>query len=166
MRIRAVAVFAVITACSGCNGASHVVPHPSEITLGEALRETVAALHSIQSPAAQNGSDSAIGFDPCTMTVTFAITAGGTDDQHLVLDAGTPAGAPVSAGVQGSIGSTATASRGNTVTLVFTTPACNPAGTLGTTRPDEVSLLQQQIGAARLNEYMKPLAGPFAPGGK
>lgn len=163
MRINAAATLIVIAACSGCSGASPVVSQPSNITIQEALQQTVAALHSIQSPAAENGSGSAIGFNPCTMEVTFSITAGGTDNKSLVLNLGAPAGAPVSAGLQGTIGSTATASRGNTVTLLFTTPACNPTSTLGTSRPDEVSLLQQQIGAARLNRYIPPLAGPFAP---
>lgn len=161
MRIRAVAVLWVLTACAGCAGANAVVPQPSDITLAKALQDTVAALHSIQSPAAQNGSSSAIGFNPCTLTVSFAITAGGTNNDSLVLDAGAPPGAAVSAGVQGTIGGSATAARGNTVTILFTTPACNPTGTLGTSRPDEVSLLQQQIGAARLNQPVPPLAGPF-----
>jgi hypothetical protein len=139
------------------------VDQPSQITLQTALQETVAALHSIQSPQAYIGAKEAIGFNPCTLQVTFSVTAGGTDNQSLVLNLG-HTGAPVTAGLQGSIGSTETASRGNTVTLVFTTPACNPTGTLGTTRPDEVSLLQQQIGEARQNRYLKPLA-PVAPSG-
>jgi hypothetical protein len=165
MRIFAAAALAVVAACAGCReGGPPVADRPSDITIAQALQETVAALHSIQSPAAQNGANTAIGFNPCTMQVTFLVTAGGTDNKSLVLNLGAPAGAPVSAGVQGSLGNTATASRENTVTLLFTTPACNPSGTLGTSRPDDVSLLQQQIGAARLNQYIKPLAGPFATG--
>jgi len=158
------AALAVIAACLGGCSAREIVPQPSSITLETALRETVAALHSIQSPPAYNGSSSAIGFNPCTMQVTFAITAGGVDNKSLVLNLAAPAGAPVIAGLQGTVGTTETTSRGNTVVLLFTTPACNPTGTLGSARPDEVSLLQQQIGAARQNQYMKPL-GPAAPGG-
>ncbi len=156
MRNNATAV-AVIAACLGGCAASKIVDRPSNITLETALRETVAALHSVQSQPAYQGSGSAIGFNPCTMQVTFAITAGGTDNKSLVLNLGAPSGAPVTAGLQGTIGTTETTSRGNNVTLLFTTPACNPTGTLGSARPDEVSLLQQQIGAARQNRYMKPL---------
>ena len=155
-----VLIGACLTACS----TSRIVDQPSNITLQTALQETVAALHSVQSPAAYQGSSQAIGFNPCTLQVTFAVTAGGADNQSLVLNLGAPSGAPITAGLQGTIGSTETASRGNTVTLLFTTPACNPTGTLGTTRPDEVSLLQQQIGEARQNRYVKPLA-PVAVGG-
>jgi hypothetical protein len=166
MRVNAAVALVIAAACSGCNDASQVVAQPSNITIADALQQTVAALHSIQSPRAEHGSGSAIGFNPCTMEVTFAVTAGGTDNKSLVLNVGAPAGGPVSAGLQGSVGSTATASRANSVTLLFTTPACNPAGTLGTARPDDVSLLQQQIGAARQNEIIPPLAGPFPAGGK
>lgn len=163
MRINAAAALTIFTACSGCGGASQVVNQPSNITIAAALQQTVAALHSIQSTDAENGSKSAIGFNPCTMEVTFSITAGGTDNNSLVLNLGAPPTAPISAGLQGTVGSTSTASRGNTVTVLFTTPACNPTGTLGTSRPDEVSLLQQQIGAARQNIEIPPLAGPIAP---
>jgi hypothetical protein len=159
------AALAVIAACLGGCSANRIVDQPSQITLATALQETVAALHSIQSPAAYNGSESAIGINPCTVQVTFAITAGGTDNRSLVLNLGAPTGAPITAGLQGTIGTTETTSRGNTVTLLFTTPACNPTGTLGSARPDEVSLLQQQIGAARLNQYMKPLGPVVAPSG-
>lgn len=164
MRNKALAL-AIVAAClSGCSAAK-IVDKPSEIDLKTALQQTVEALHSIQSPAAYNGSSSAIGFNPCTMQVTFAITAGGVDNRSLVLNVGAPAGAPVTAGLQGTIGTTETTSRGNTVTLLFTTPACNPTGTLGSSRPDEVSLLQQQIGDARQNRYSKPLGPVAAPGG-
>ena len=157
------AALALIAAClSGCS-VRKIVDDPSQITLAAALQETVAALHGIQSQSAYHGSGQALGFNPCTIQVTFAITAGGTDNKSLVLNLGAPRDAPVSAGVQGTIGTTETASRGNNVSVLFTTPACNPAGTLGSIRPDEVSLLQQQIGDARLNQYAAPLA-PVAPG--
>jgi hypothetical protein len=158
-------VVAILAASLGGCSANKIVDQPSQITLATALRETVAALHSIQSPSAYNGSESAIGINPCSVQVTFAITAGGTDNRSLVLNLGAPTNAPITAGLQGTIGTTETASRGNTVTLLFTTPACNPTGTLGSARPDEVSLLQQQIGAARLNQYMKPLGPVVAPSG-
>jgi hypothetical protein len=159
------AFLAVIASCLGGCSANRIVDQPSNITIQEALNETVAALHSVQSQEAYNGSNSAVGFNPCTLQVTFAITAGGADNKSLVLNLGAPTGAPITAGLQGTIGTTETTSRGNTVTLVFTTPACNPTGTLGSARPDEVSLLQQQIGAARLGRYMKPLEPLAAPGG-
>jgi hypothetical protein len=165
MRNRGGAVGLLAVCLGGGCSATKIVDQPSQITLQTALQETVAALHSVQSPQAYTGSKEAIGFNPCTLQVTFSVTAGGTDNQSLVLNLGAPTGAPVTAGLQGSIGSTETASRGNTVTLVFTTPACNPTGTLGTTRPDEVSLLQQQIGEARQNRYLKPLAPVAASGG-
>jgi hypothetical protein len=164
MRNESTAVVLVAAACLGGCSTTKIVDQPSQITLQQALQETVAALHSVQSPQAYNGSKEAIGFNPCTLQVTFSVTAGGTDNRSLVLNLAAPTGAAVAAGVQGSIGSTETASRGNTVTLLFTTPACNPTGTLGTTRPDEVSLLQQQIGEARQNRYSKPL-GPVVSGG-
>src|ERR1700728_4743780 len=96
------AALAVIAACLGGCSANRIVDQPSNITLETALQETVAALHSIQSPAVYNGSGSAIGFNPCTMQVTFAITAGGTDNKSLVLNLGAPTGAPVTAGLQGT----------------------------------------------------------------
>jgi hypothetical protein len=159
------AILALVAACLGGCSANRIIDKPSQITLATALQETVAALHSIQSPSAYSGSKSAIGINPCTVQVTFAITAGGTDNRSLVLNLGAPTGAPTTAGLQGTIGTTETTSRGNTVTLLFTTPACNPIGTLGSVRPDEVSLLQQQIGAARLNQYIRPLGPVAAPGG-
>ena len=85
------------------------------------------------------------------------MTATGTDKQGLVLNVGTPPGAPVTLGVQGSLEATASATRGNAVTVTFTSPACNPADTLGTKSPNEVAHLQWQIGAARYGGY--PAAG-------
>ncbi len=157
MQVRSMVAEAAALGLAGCGGAKAVVNEPSKITLRQALKETVDALYAARYRSASHGGV-AIGLNACTFTATFNVTATGTDKQGLVLNVGAPAGAPVTAGLQGSLEATASATRGNTVAVTFTSPACNPADTLGTKLPNEVAHLQWQIGAARYGGY--PAAEP------
>lgn len=138
----------------GCGATRAVVNEPSQITLDRALKETVDALYAARAHADKIAADGPrIGLNACSVQAVFNITAGATANQGLVLNVGAPAGAPVVAGVQGTVGQTETVGRGNTVTVLFTTPACNPTGTLGSAEPENVALLQRQIALAREGLY-------------
>jgi hypothetical protein len=81
--------------------------------------------------------------------LTYNVAASAQDDNKLVLTVGSPAAAPVNASLTGSAGETLAASRSNQIQLLFTSPACNPTGTLGTTKPTAVLALERQIEAVR-----------------
>ena len=137
----------------GCEAATNVVAQPSGITLDAALTQTVTALYQSRAKALelQNAGYAPAGLNPCTITATFNIAATGTSTGSAGITAGSPAGAPVSVSANLQVTNTATANRGNQVTVVFTTPACNPTGTLGTTAPQNVVLLEREVESARRN---------------
>lgn len=145
----------VVSACT--NAVQSVVNNPSEITLDRALKETITALQNARAHADTyrhpDGSRDPIGLNACSVQAVFNVTAGGADRQGLVLNVGAPAGAPVTVGLQGSIEQSATATRGNVVTVLFTSPACNPPNTLGSGRPDQLVTLQRQIDMVRDGSY-------------
>lgn len=122
---------------AGCAPATdRVVAQPTDINLADAMRDVVLAFREAQQVSQATGAP--IGIYPCTVTVTFNITAGTGSNRSIVLDAQvTP---PVRV-VQGSLGLRATsdeaqtASRGNQIVVLLTSAACNPPNTLGTLRP-------------------------------
>lgn len=143
--------FLLLPALVACNQAP-VGVDPSTIRLSTALRETVDALYEMQAASRQHPerrSSGALGINVCTVTATFNVTAGGTQNNELVVALGTPPAAPVSLNLTGTAGQTVTASRGNQIAVSFTSPACNPDGTLGSTHPGRVLELEQQIEAVR-----------------
>ena len=126
-----------LVAVAGCTGAAdRVVPEPTDIRLEGAMESVVRAFRRAQEVSAETGQP--IGLYPCTVTVTFNITAGGTNRREIVLDANVTPPARI---VQGALGLTATseqtqtASRGNQIAILLTSAACNPPNTLGTLRP-------------------------------
>lgn len=130
-----------LIAIAGCTSASdRVVPDPTAITLDNAMVSVVSAFRRAQEASATTGPP--IGLYPCTVNVTFNITAGGTSRNEVVLDAQVTPPARI---VQGALGLTATteqtqtASRGNQIALLLTSAACNPPNTLGTLRPQTVA---------------------------
>lgn len=135
----------------GCgNAVGRIVPDPSSITLSQALVQTVDALYDARAAALRHRrTDIPLGLNTCTVQATFNVTAGGTDDNKLVITLGTPTAAPINASLAGSAQDTATAGRSNQIVVLFTSPACNPTGTLGSTKPDQVNTLEMQIEAAR-----------------
>jgi hypothetical protein len=66
-----------------CN---RVVPDPTGITLEAGLLQVVRGLRTAEVESRQSGPQS-LGLDPCTVTVTFNITADGTNRNQIVLDA-------------------------------------------------------------------------------
>ncbi|WP_244458729.1 hypothetical protein [Roseomonas fluvialis] len=131
-----------LAAMAGCTGAAdRVVPEPTDIRLEGAMVSVVRAFRAAQEVSAATGQP--IGLYPCTVTVTFNITAGGTDRREIVLDANVTPPARI---VQGALGLTATteqtqtASRGNQIAILLTSAACNPPETLGTLRPQNVAV--------------------------
>jgi hypothetical protein len=82
-----------------CN---RVVPDPTGITLEAGLLQVVRGLRTAEVESRQSGPQS-LGLDPCTVTVTFNITADGTNRNQIVLDASvkpTIGVAPAGSGVQ------------------------------------------------------------------
>ena len=127
----------IATALAGCTSAAdRVVPTPTDVTLQGALVEVVQAFRAAQ--AESHGTGTPIGLYPCSVTVTFNVTAGGSSGNQVVLDASVRPPARV---VDGTFGLTATteqtqtASRGNQIVVLLTSAACNPPNTLGTLRP-------------------------------
>lgn len=137
----------------GCGGAARaVVDRPSDITLKAALTSTVDAIYAARAQSAAlkaaNGNVP-LGLNVCTVSAVFNIAATGTDTRSVTGSVSTPPDLYVSATVSGTSSSTATAIRGNQVTVTFTSPACNPVDTLGTKSPGDVVLLEREIEAAR-----------------
>jgi len=150
MRTRFAYIIMVPTLLGACTQAPQtVVPQPTSITLENAVVQVVEALNAGRAVAARYPER--IGLDPCTVQVVFDITASGTSDNKIVLDASIkpPAPAPVSAGVSATVSDVLVANRGNHVTLTLTSPACNPANTLGTLRPERVGELARRSASVR-----------------
>lgn len=176
-----VASAGLLTACNG--GSQSVVAQPSNITLAQALVDTVDAMAAARAedqgilkngfptvvPSKEKGGKPetqyvrvpAIGVNPCTITVQFNIAASGTSavGQQVTLAAAGKV-VPVSGGVTLSNTNSTSANRGNQVTVAFVSPACNPSGTLGTSSPSSVTLLERENEAARDGDrdpvYWKP----------
>lgn len=170
MRLLLVAAGSATLACAGCTGASRaVVDQPSAIDLKTALVSTVEAISAARDKATQiRGANQGvpIGLNVCTVSATFNIAASGIDERGISGTIGTPPNLYVSAAVAATSSATSTASRGNQITVVFTSPACNPADTLGTKSPGDVVLLEREIEAAREGApdpiYRGPPAGATA----
>lgn len=168
-----VACIGLLSACT--NPAEQVVQHPSNVSLRTALITMVDALAAaraesqeiqergvlvpvvVHAPtgAVQQGNSivyesvpvGPIGINTCSVTATFNIAVSGsaTTSEGGTVDILRPIDSTLSI----SNSDASTASRGNQIAVTFTTPACNPAGALGTTAPWYVTLLQREIEAAR-----------------
>jgi len=153
MIVRHYAAASLLLACMGCTNASRaVVDQPSKITLKNALTSTVEAIYAARERSAElrrKIGGVPLGLNVCTLSATFNIAASGADTSSGNISVGTPADLFVSATVSGSVSESLSASRGNQVTVLFTSPACNPPDTLGTKSPKDVVLLEQEIEAAR-----------------
>jgi hypothetical protein len=115
-----------IIALAGCTATPNVV-EPNQITLSQAMRDTVDALADAREEGRLRQTN--LGFYPCTVTAVFNISATGTKDNKLAvgMTGGPPAAiAPVTLNVSGSSEATQTGTRGNTVTLVLATSTCMP----------------------------------------
>ena len=153
MRFGRLAAMVAAVAGAGCtNAARDVVDKPSDITLVAALESTVDAIYAARLRSAARRAQiggSPLGLNVCDFTAVFNIAARGTDTRTGSVTASTPPNLYVSLSATGSRTDTATASRGNQVTVRFTSPACNPPDTLGTKSPKDVVLLEREIEAAR-----------------
>ncbi len=187
MRFRMVAAMGAAVAGAGCtNAANDVVNRPSDITLTAALESTVDSIYAARLRSAARRAQIGglpLGLNVCDFTAVFNIAASGIDMRTGSVTASTPPNLYVSLSATGGRTDTATASRGNQVTVRFTSPACNPPDTLGTKSPKDVVLLEREIEAARagapdpLHTGSPPLvrrprpatastgASPAAPGG-
>lgn len=153
---------------TGCGGASKaVVDNPSGLTLQAALVDTVTSIYAArrQSLVLKEANGGVpLGLNVCSAQAVFNVSATGNDTRSVNGTLSTPQNLYVSASVSGSSSSTSTASRGNQVTVLFTSPACNPPDTLGTKSPDMVVLLEREIEAARYGApdpiHRGPNAGP------
>jgi hypothetical protein len=125
--------FALILATACLNACASYSPdqvaRPTDITLEQALIDVVTGFRSAQ--AAEQGTR--MGISVCQLTINFNVAASATKGGKLALDATIKAPAPVNAGLTASaeqdVGSTA--SRGNTVSLLLTSPTCLPPNTSG-----------------------------------
>ena len=93
-------------------------------------------------------------------TVALTLSATGTSDNKAGGNLGVgPPVIPVTIGVNLSTQQTLVEGRSNTITLFLTTPACNPAGTLGTTNPGKVVALaraNKEVRDRGLTPYLAP----------
>jgi hypothetical protein len=122
--ISALILIASVTACAQ----QRVVDEPGNITLSQAMRDTVDALADAHKHALARGVS--FGLYACTATAVFNISATGvaTNTEGVTLTGEPPAAvAPVSLALSKSATSTETGVRGNTVTVVLATPWCSPA---------------------------------------
>lgn len=108
---------------AGCM-ATQDVARPSDITLENALVDTVDALAAAKARGRQKNTH--MGFYGCSVTAVFNVTASATDSRKLALTASGPPVAifPVTLGGSASTEATASGSRANTVTVVLGTKYC------------------------------------------
>jgi len=160
-KMAALAALAILAGCS--NAAREVVPDPSTITVEAALTSVMRGLRLAEIEARSSSSGQALGLNPCTVDVVFNITAGGTHKNELVLDANIKGGNAIVSGT-GEVKNTTTnesmTSRGNQITVVLTSPACNPKDTLGTVHPDKIAISAAQAESIRKGKdtvYSQPV---------
>ena len=118
-------------ALTGCASFTpNQVAQPGNITFGDALTDVVKAFNKAE--LAESGKK--MGVYVCMVTVNFNVAASASQGGKLLLDATIKAPAPANAGLAGSaeqdFGSSA--SRGNTISMVLTSPMCLPPNTSGT----------------------------------
>ncbi len=128
----AVIVALASASLTGCAAFSpNQVAKPTTITLDEALTDVVTAF----AKAKQAGKDNNVrlGIAPCSVTITFNVTASATQVGKLVLDATIKAPAPITAGggITGEQDVGSSAARGNIVTMILTSELCLPPNTSG-----------------------------------
>lgn len=118
-----VRVFCLIGTCLLAGCATQNVSNPSNITLAHALVDTADALNAAYLESKRNGRT--FGFEGCTITAVFNVSATAGEDNKLSLAAAPPAAIfPVGASAGATFESTASGSRGNTVTVLLATPQC------------------------------------------
>ena len=115
---------------------SHIpdqIAKPGDITLEEALKDVVRGFYEAQAVGKSLQGKPILGVSACTVTVSFNVAATTSQSGKLFLDATIKTPAPVNVGLTGSAEQVAAsnASRGNTVTMVLTSPACLPPNTSG-----------------------------------
>jgi hypothetical protein len=125
----------LLMSVAGC-AQQRVVDEPDNITLSQAMQDTVDALADAHQHALARGVS--FGLYACTATAVFNISATGvaTNTQGVTLTGGPPAAvAPVSLALSKSATSTETGVRGNTVTVVLATPWCSPSAQTQAAKP-------------------------------
>jgi hypothetical protein len=116
-----------LTACAAYT--PDQVARPGDISLEQALTDVVTGFKAAQ--VAEN--DPRMGISVCSVTVNFNVAASAGQGGKLLLDATIKTPAPVNAGVSGSAEQdvTSNANRGNSITMVLTSPTCLPPNTSG-----------------------------------
>ncbi len=113
MNLRKWLLVPILPTLFGC-ASKQVVSEPSEITLENAVSAVVKALKQLQ----ETEKDIGTGLIPSEVVLTFNITASGTDDQNLRLELA-PSNSNQSAKWGTEATSTASADRGNQITITF-----------------------------------------------
>ena len=129
------------------------VARPGDITFQQALTDVVTGFRQAQSA----GRGTKMGVSVCTLTVNFNVAASAGQGGKLLLDATIKAPTPVNAGLTGSAEQdvTSNANRGNTITMVLTSPMCLPPNTSG-------AVMAAHVGNPL---PVKAAAAPVAPAG-
>src|SRR5688572_13021911 len=119
--------------------------------------------------AERQGDSPSTGLIRGEVTVVFNVTAGGENKNELRVDLSAPVGtAPVTIGAGGTSGSTATASRGNQITVRFVNVMYAPDGSLITAKTPAdfehlMSIFQtRKIKTSDGKEVPFPFLGPLA----
>ena len=145
-------IVAFTTALVGC-ASSHIVPQPGKITLENALKSVGQGLYDMK--VAQK--DVKTGLVPSEVTVTFNITATGSDDAKLYVELSTIPVAGGTAKVGGELGSKLSAERGNQITVKFTNLLLADKEKLITIKnADEIKRLLDAIQSSGIVIYLAP----------
>lgn len=135
LQLTAILIAAALTGCNSAPKATLV--EPATINLTEALKQIHESLNAAAEQTTADGKHT--GLDICTATVALTLSATGNSVSAAGGGVGVgPPVIPVTLAVNLSTQQTLTDVRGNVITLVLTTPGCNPAGTLGTVSPGKV----------------------------
>lgn len=135
------AVFASIV-LTGCAHTQR--PEITDITLETAMADVALGLNKIY--AERQGHDKS-GLVPSEITVTFNVGAKGQDSSKLYIEAGAKAGAVSIAKAGGETGGSLEVSRGNTITIKFSSVLYAGKDTLVASKSaDEIKKLLESLG--------------------
>ncbi len=162
--IHCASIFTLVTAIfSGCCSTDRVAK-PSSISVVQALTDVgaglaamkIAELQALTNAVLGGKSDYITGLFPAEVVVTFNVTASASNTNALVIDlnAGPFPSIPVGGKVGGALSSQSAASRGNQITLKFTSALFdNTTTTTTSTNGTKVAVDAQIIDPDKLERF-------------
>ncbi len=145
-------VAALAMALAGC-ATETIVSQPSRITLENALKSVGQGLYDMK----EAQKDVKTGLIPSEVTVTFNITASGSDDGKLYVEVSSNPAGGGTAKAGAEYGSKLSAQRGNQITVKFTNLLlADKERLVSVKKPEEIEALLKQLPKGDIEIYTNP----------